>query len=232
MLAIHQNGTRITSRNTHQPDRGQDLARAHLAAAPAQEVAADQGDADHEERHQEDRDRHPAPPAELVEGDLVGVGGEHLGGRARPAAGHHVDDVEVVDGQDEAEQRRHDDDVLEPGQGDVPEAPPGARPVHRGRLVDARAGCSPCPARKDTPKNGKAPPPVGDDHGHHGALGRGHEGDGPAEEPRVEQHAVEEAAAGEGVEHPAPGERDDDGGGDPRQEEEPAEEVAPADRRC
>src|SRR5213083_3014589 len=84
------------------------------------------------------------------------------------------------------------------------------------------------PARYDTPKNGNAPPPVGHDHRGHGAGGRGHEGDGPAHEPRVEQHAVEEAAPREGVEHPAPGERDDHRGGDPRQQEQAAEEVASA----
>src|SRR5687768_5294804 len=115
MLAIHQNGTRITSKNTTSPTAVRILS-ARISPLLPEQVPADQGDANHEERHQEDRDRHPAPPAELVEGHFVGVRGEDLRGRARPAAGHHVDDIEVVDGQDEAEQRRDDDDVLESGQ--------------------------------------------------------------------------------------------------------------------
>src|SRR5215510_3159354 len=117
MLAIHQNGTRTSSRKNTRPI--QVSARVMTASPPVpQEIAADQDDPDHEDRHDEDRDRHAAAPTELVERHLVRVRGEHLGGSAGPAAGHHVDDVEVVDGEDEREQRGDDDHVLEPGQRD------------------------------------------------------------------------------------------------------------------
>ena len=211
----------------HQPDDRRRLATGPHADALPEQVAADQRDQRDQQRHHEDRDRHPAPPPELVERHLVGVGREHLGGGAGAAARHHVDDVEVVDGEDERQQHRHDDHVLEPGQRDVPEAAPGAGAVHRGRLVElARDRLHAGQVRHAEER--EAAPPVGDDHRRHRALRRGHEGDRPREQPGVEQHAVEEAAAGEGVEHPAPGQRDDHGRGDPRQQEQAAEEVAPA----
>src|SRR5436853_7207462 len=123
MLAIHQNGTRTTSRNAIRPAMVK--ARVHaMSVALPQEVAADQGDARHEDGYQEDCDGHSASPPELVEGDLVGIRREHLRGRAGPAARHHVDDVEVVDREDEAQHERHDHDVAEARQRDVNEPAP------------------------------------------------------------------------------------------------------------
>src|SRR6266566_6604754 len=128
MLAIHQNGTRITSRKTAMPAHVRAFNRSTSGlkwggAAPLlphtppphwpsrsirsswvvvvprgwlflvpQEVAADQDDAEHQDRHHEEADGDPAAPPELVERDLVGVGREDLGRAARAAAGHHVDD--------------------------------------------------------------------------------------------------------------------------------------------
>src|SRR5262245_54274104 len=103
MLAIHQNGTRITNRKITRPIAVRILS-ARITPPIPEQVPGDEGDADDEHRHQEDRDGHAAPPAELVEGDLVRVRREDLRGRAGAAAGHHVDDVEVVDGEDEAQQ--------------------------------------------------------------------------------------------------------------------------------
>src|SRR5215467_784966 len=111
MLAIHQNGTSTTSRKRPSP-RSENAATGRTSAPLAQQIAADQHDADHQERHDEDRDGHAAAPAELPERHLIGVHREYLGGRARPAPRHHVDDVEVVDGEDEGEERRDDDHVL------------------------------------------------------------------------------------------------------------------------
>src|SRR5581483_2905177 len=96
MLAIHQNGTSTTSPNTTSPSRAsRDPARrprrrpargALISASVArpQKVAADQDDADHEQRHQEQGDRNPPPPPELVEGDVVGVRREDVGRGAGP----------------------------------------------------------------------------------------------------------------------------------------------------
>src|SRR5574341_563512 len=67
---------------------------------------------------------------------LLGVRGEHLRRRARPPARHHVDDVEVVDRPDEGQQDGDDHDVLQPRQGDVPEAVPRAGAVDRGGVVE------------------------------------------------------------------------------------------------
>src|SRR5262245_22777660 len=64
----------------------------------SQQIPAHQRDTDDEGGHQEDRDRDAASPAQLVERDLVGIRREHLRGGAGPAAGHDIDDVEVVDG--------------------------------------------------------------------------------------------------------------------------------------
>src|SRR5436853_7285257 len=123
MLAIHQNGTSTSSRNATRPTTVS--ARVPGTSVPlAQEIAADERDARHEDGHEEDRDGHAAPPAELMERDLVRVGGEHLRGGPRAAARHHVDDVEVVDREDEAQHERHDHHVREARQRDVAEALP------------------------------------------------------------------------------------------------------------
>src|SRR5258706_3400332 len=102
MLAIHQNGTSTTRQKPTRPA----VVAAFQAVMPscrplAQQVAAEQRDQRDQQRDHEDRDRDAAPPAELVERDLVGVRREDLGGGAGAASGHHVDDVEVVDGEDE-----------------------------------------------------------------------------------------------------------------------------------
>src|SRR6266851_3539453 len=121
MLAIHQKGTRTTSMNPNSPISVTTLP-ARISALLPQQIAADEDDPDHEERDQEDGDRHPAAPPKLAEGDLVRVGGEDLCRRAGAAPGHDVDDVEVVDRQDGAQEGRDDHDVLESRQRDVPEA--------------------------------------------------------------------------------------------------------------
>src|SRR3990172_4746638 len=131
MLAIHQNGTRTISTKAPSPTTVSAFQGAISVLVP-KEVAADEGDADDEERHQEDREGHAAPPPELVEGHLVRVRGEHLRRRARSPSRHDVDDVEVVDRPDEAQEDRDDDDVLQPRQGDVTEPVPRAGAVDRG----------------------------------------------------------------------------------------------------
>src|SRR5262245_20756953 len=96
MLAIHHNGISTMRMNPARPSRVNVRAeRVTPSLLLAEQVAADQHDADDQEGNQEDGDGHPPSPAELVEGDLVGVRGEDLRGRARATPRHHVDDVEV-----------------------------------------------------------------------------------------------------------------------------------------
>src|SRR6266536_1483414 len=61
MLAIHQKGTRTTSRNRTSPAT---VSAPRISAPLPQEVPADEDDADDQQRHQEDRDRHAAAPPE------------------------------------------------------------------------------------------------------------------------------------------------------------------------
>src|SRR5712692_9628726 len=89
ILAIHQNGTRTTSRKAIRPAMVKTRIHPTSVSLP-QEVAADQRDARHEDGYQEDGDGHTASPPELVESHFVGIRREHLRGRAGPAARHHV----------------------------------------------------------------------------------------------------------------------------------------------
>ena len=60
---------------------------------------------------------------------------DRLGGRARAAAGHHVDDVEDAEGVERAEEERHEQRRPEQRQRDLDELPPRPGAVDVGRLV-------------------------------------------------------------------------------------------------
>ena len=131
-----------------------------LAALQAEEAEEDGGEQEGDHRH---RDRRPL--AELAAGDgaLEGERRHQVGGVHRAAAGQHVDELEVGEGEEHREGHHHRDDRREQRQGDPPEALPRGGAVERRRLVQRlRDGLQPGEERDRD--EGHAAPDVGGDH--------------------------------------------------------------------
>src|SRR5207249_9911528 len=97
MLAIHQNGTSTISRNATRPMIVNARVVIGFAVGPpaqasgarrsgseptrsfplSQQIAAYQRDRDHHHRHEEDPNRHAAPPAQLIARPLVATRRKH-----------------------------------------------------------------------------------------------------------------------------------------------------------
>ena len=88
-------------------------------------------------KHREHRQRDRRPLAEQAgaDTDLIGVGSKELRGVRRPAAGQHVDELEVGEGLDDRKQHHHHGDRQQQRPGHVPETLPRPRPVDRRRFL-------------------------------------------------------------------------------------------------
>ena len=98
--------------------------------------------AQHEERREgqdrehEQADRCAQRDVARLDADLEGVGGEHVRHVLRPAVGQDAHDVEVGEGDDQAEQHGDGDDVAHHRQGDEEQLLQRAGAVDRRRLIE------------------------------------------------------------------------------------------------
>jgi len=156
----------------------------------------------------------PWPRLPALEADLVGEGGEEMGRVDRAASGQHLHDVEVREGEDRREENHHREHRFDQGQRHVPEAPPRARAVHLGGLVEF-AGHGHQARQHGDSEEGQAAPNVDRDDGRHRVRGLP-EPVGPRRADEVQAYGSPVDDAVERVEHPEPRQgrqrsRDDEG---------------------
>ena len=77
-----------------------------------------------QDREHGERDRRALARQAGADADLIGVGREQLGGVGGPAAGQHVDELEVGEGLDDREQHHDHGHRQQQRPGHVPEALP------------------------------------------------------------------------------------------------------------
>ena len=195
-------------------------------------LGAQQPDVDDRQHHDEDDDQvgqRRAVAEELVrEGPLVGVVGDALRAVGGPAPGHHVDDVEHLEGLDRAQDEHHHDHRSQQRQRDVHEAAPPAVAVDAGRLVEV-AGDGGQPGEQEEGHQRRVLPHVGPHHDVERGERRAQErvvggGDAQLGQRRVDHPVL-------GVEEVAPHGAVDDRRQRPRQHHDRPEQPAPAQRR-
>ena len=182
--------------------------------------------------HDEDDDQvgeGRAVAEELVgEGPLVGVEGDALGAVGGPAPGHHVDDVEHLEGLDRAQDEHHHDHRAQQRQRDVHERAPPAVAVHARRFVEiARDGGE--PRQQEEGHQRRVLPDVGPHHDVERGERRTEERVVGAGDAQLGQRGVDHAVLG--VEEVAPHGAVDDRRQRPRQHDDRAEQPPPAQRR-
>src|SRR5215212_331995 len=94
-----------------------------------------QGDAQHEHEEDERSRRRPA----RIKGNeslLIDIVNQGVGSIDRAALGHHLDDVERLEGVEDGGNTEKKDDRREHRQGDRAKAPPSTRAIDLGRLVE------------------------------------------------------------------------------------------------
>ena len=107
---------------------------------------------------------------QVLQQRVEGVERDRLGGRARAAAGHHVDQVEHAEGVERAEDERDENRRLEQRQRHVPELPPGGGAVDARRLVERGVDVLQ-PGEQQQRDERRGLPDVGEDHRHPGEVG-------------------------------------------------------------
>ena len=160
-----------------------------------------------------------------------GVQRDRLGGRARSAAGHDVDDVEDAEGVERAEEERHQQRRPEQRQRDVDELPPRPGAVHRRPLRTATDRCSAVRRAAAAPRTASSS---------RRRRGRAESRPRPRRRtrsaaPRPSRASSGGGEAGRALEHEAPDERRDNRRNRPRQQHgranEPAARETPIQRQ-